>query len=151
VAELARADVAVVLCSAAADALDGLIAPGHGAREMRTAPDEAMFVCDPAVAPDVEREVRDRIAALDADAVVLDVTDGWAGARLIGDDAAAAFAYVSRVDPPAPGAFVQGDVAHVGAKVLGDADGLTILVPAYWEAHLLQRVAEDARAMEVPA
>jgi hypothetical protein len=118
---------------------------------MRTAPDESLFVCGPAVATDVEREVRDRIAALDADAVVLDVTDGWAGVRLIGDDAAASFAYLSQLDPPAPDTFVQGDVAHIAAKVLGDVDGLTILVPAYWEAHLRQRVAEDARATEVPA
>jgi hypothetical protein len=151
VAEVVRADVAVVLCSAAPDALDGLIPPGHGAREMRTAPDESLFVCQPAIAADVEREVRDRIAALDADAVVIDVSDGWAAVRLIGDDAAAAFAYLSQLDPPAPDSFVQGDVAHVAAKVLGDADGLTIIVPAHWEAHLRERVADDARATEVPA
>lgn len=144
-AELRARSLAVVLCGADAAALDALVAPGHGARMLRTAPDEALFVASPEVAADVAREVTDRIAALDADALVLDVGDGWAAWTLRGDDTTHAFSYLSQLDPPPDGAFVQGDVAHIGAKVLGDPDGLTILVPAYWRDHVRERAIHDAR------
>jgi hypothetical protein len=137
--------VAVVLCSADAAALDALVAPGHGARMLRTAPDEALFVAGPAVAADVTREVEDRIAALDHDALVLDVSDGWAAWSLAGDDARRAFSFLSHLDPPSDGVFVQGDVARVAAKVLDEPDGLTILVPAYWREHVRERAVVDAR------
>jgi len=145
VAELRDAPFAVVLCSAQAAALDALVAPGHGARVLRTAPDEALFVAGPAVASDVLREVEDRIAALDDDALVLDVSDGWAAWSLVGGDAPRAFSFLSHLDPPAAGTFVQGDVARVAAKVLDEPDGLTILVPAYWREHLRERAIVDAR------
>jgi hypothetical protein len=144
VAELTRADVAVVLCQADPSALDALVLPGHSARAVRTAPDEYLFTCEPTVAPDVARETTDRIAALDGDAIVLDVTDGWAGVRLTGRDVARAFSYISQLEAPKAEAFVQGDVAHVAAKVLGEVDGLTILVPAYWGDHLFERARQDA-------
>src|SRR4051812_16732643 len=124
VAELTPANVAVILCSADEAALDALVLPGLGFRPLRTAPDEFLFVCEPSVAADVAREIADRVAALDADAVVLDVSDGWVGAHVRGPDAARAFSYVSQLDPPGAEGFVQGDVAHVAAKVLADADGL---------------------------
>ena len=144
-AELRGAPLAVVLCSADAAALDRLVPPGHGARMLRTAPDEALFVAGPEVAADVTREVEDRIAALDGDALVLDVSDGWAAWSLAGDDAHRAFSFLSHLDPPAAGTFVQGDVARVAAKVLDEPDGLTILVPAYWREHLRERAIVDAR------
>ena len=78
-------------------------------------------MCQPAVATDVVREVADRIAALDGDAVVLDVTDGWAAWSLVGDDAAHALSYLSQLDAPQDGGFVQGDVAHVGSQGAGRA------------------------------
>ena len=144
-AELQERSVAVVLCSADAAALDALVAPGHGARMLRTAPDEALFVARPAVAADVTREIEDRIAALDDDALVLEVSDGWAAWSLVGDDARRALSYLSHLDPPGNGGFVQGDVARVAAKVLDEPDGLTILVPAYWREHLRERAIVDAR------
>ena len=150
-ADLTHVDIAVVLCQADAESLDALVLPGHGARAVRTAPDEYLFVCEPAAAPEVVREAADRIAALDPDAVVLDVSDGWAAVRVAGDDTPRAFSYLSQLDPPPPGAFAQGDVAHVAAKVLGADDGLTILVPAYWRDHLRERIVRDGHATEVPA
>ena len=144
-AELRDVPLAVVLCSADAAALDSLVAPGHGARVLRTAPDEALFLASPAVAADVTREVKDRIAALDDDALVLDVSDGWAAWSLAGDDARRAFSFLSQLDPPADGTFLQGDVARVAAKVLDELGGLTILVPAYWREHLRERAIADAR------
>ena len=137
--------MAVVLCSADAAALDALVAPGHGARMLRTAPDEALFVARPAVATDVTREVEDRIAALDADALLLDVSDGWAAWSLAGEDARRALSFLSHLDPPGDGGFVQGDVARVAAKVLDEPNGLTILVPAYWREHVRERALVDAR------
>ena len=147
-AELTRSDVAVVVCQAEAAVLDALVLPGHRSRALRTAPDEYLFVCAPAVAAEVAREASDRIAALDDDAVVLDVSDGWAGMRLTGVDTAQVFSYVSALDLPAASGFVQGDVAHVAAKVLTDEGGLTILVPAYWEDHLHTRLLHDAGVEE---
>ncbi len=145
VAELRDRALAVVLCSADAAALDALVAPGHGARMLRTAPDEALFVAAPGVAADITREVEDRVGALDDDALVLDVSDGWAAWSLAGDDAHRAFSFLSHLDPPSDGAFVQGDVARVAAKVLGERDGLKILVPAYWREHVRERAIVDAR------
>jgi hypothetical protein len=145
VADLRDLPLAVVLCGADAAALDRLVAPGHGARMLRIAADEALFVASPTVAEDVRREVEDRIAALDDDALVLDVSDGWAAWSLAGDDAHRAFSFLSQLDPPAAGTFVQGDVVRVAAKVLDEPDGLTILVPAYWREHLRERAIADAR------
>ena len=144
-AELRDVPLAVVLCSADAAALDALVAPGHGARMLRTAPDEALFVASPALAADVTREIEDRIAALDEDGLVLEVSDGWAAWSLAGDDAHRAFSFLSHLDPPSDGAFVQGDVARVAAKVLDEPNGLTILVPAYWREHVRERAIVDAR------
>jgi hypothetical protein len=141
--------MAVVLCSADPAALDALVTPGHGARTLRTARDEALFVCPAELAHDVAREVKDRIAALDGDALVIDVSDGWAAWSLRGDDAGHAFSYLSALDLSTDEGFVQGDVARVGAKVFVEDSGVTIVVPAYWREHLRRRAIEDARATEV--
>jgi hypothetical protein len=151
VPELRARSIAVILCAADAPALDALVPPGHGGRTFRCAPDEALFVSSPDVADAVTREVRDRITALDDDALVLDVSDGWAAWTITGADAAHAFSYLSGLDMPEPNGSVQGDVARVGAKVLRDADSCTILVPAYWSEHIRERAIHDARATEARA
>ena len=146
--ELRDRDTGVILCAADPETLQRLVPPGHGARMLRVAPDETMAVVDPAVRQDVRRELADRIAALDDDALVLDVSDGWAGLTLIGEDADHALSYLSALEPPAGAGFVQGDVARVAAKVLREPDGLLLLVPAYWREHLRTRAIEDAGATE---
>jgi hypothetical protein len=149
VSELAPRLVGVVLCMADADALDALVAPGYDARRIRTAPDEALFVASREVTGDVVRALVDRIGALDDDGLVLDVSDGWASWALAGYDVAAAFAAVSALDVPPAGDAVQGSVAGVAAKVLGETgDALTILVPAYWSNHLRERLIDAAGARE---
>jgi hypothetical protein len=149
VPELRATSVSVILCAADAQTLDRLIPPGHGARVLRTAPDEALFVSPAPVAPDVLREVADRVAALDPDALVLDVSDGWAAWSLLGSDARDAFAFLSALDLPGEDGFVQGDVVRVAAKVLPEpGGGLTILVPAYWGAHVRERALRDGHAWE---
>jgi hypothetical protein len=151
VPELRRLALGLTVCAADASSLDALVPPGHGARPVRTAPDELLLVTAPEVADSVAREVRDRIAALDVDALVLDASDGWEAWSLRGDDASPAFGYLSALDAPPPGGAVQGDVARVGAIVLGEDDGLTILVAAYHSDHVRERALHDARATEVPA
>jgi hypothetical protein len=151
VPELRDRRVGVIVCAADPAALDRLVPPGHGARTLRLAPDESLVVVEPAVVADVRREVADRIAAIDADALVLDVTDGWASLALVGDDADHALSYLSGLKAPAADGFVQGDVARVGVKILREPDGLLLLVPAYWRKHVRTRAIEDAGATEVPA
>ena len=149
--ELRDRPVGVIACAADPAALDRLVPPGHGARTLRLAPDESLVVVEPAVVADVRRELDDRIAAIDADAIVLDVTDGWASLALVGDDADRALSFLSGLDVPVADGFVQGDVARVGAKVLREPDGLLLLVPAYWREHVRVRAIEDAGATEVLA
>jgi hypothetical protein len=139
----------VVVCAASADALDRLVAPGHGARMLRLAPDETLALVAPAFAEDVRRELDDRVAALDPDAVVLDVSDGWAAIALTGEDAVRGFSYLSALEPPVADELVQGDVARVAAKVVREQDGLLLLVAAYWREHLVARLVEDAGAKAV--
>jgi hypothetical protein len=151
VTELQTRSLAVIVCAASQEALDALVAPGHGARSLRTAPDETLVVTPRDAADLVERELVDRIAALDPDALVVDVTDGFGAWALTGDDAPVAFSYLSALDAPSTGRFVQGDVARVAATVLGEDDGLTMLVPAYWSEHVRERAIHDARAREAGA
>lgn len=149
--DLRARSLAVILCAAEAAALDALVPPGHGSRSLRTCPDETLVVATRDAADQVERELVDRVAALDADALVLDVSDGFTAWALTGDGAPHAFSYLSALEAPHVGDFVQGDVARVAAIVLGEDDGVTILVPAYWGEHIRERAIHDARATEVRA
>ena len=148
-ADLRDRPVGVIVCAASPEALDRLVAPGHAARMLRVAPDETIAVVAPAFAEDVRRELHDRITALDEDALVLDVSDGWTGLAIIGPDADRALSYLSALDPPDDDDFVQGDVARVAAKVLREPDGVVVLVPAYWAEHVRTRAIEDAGAQAV--
>jgi len=138
VLEVAAARIGVVTAMATPDALDALVVPGR-AQACRVASDETMLLCAPEVAAEVVREVTDRLRAGDDDAVVLDTTDGWTALTLTGDDARDAFAFLSRLELPREG-FVQGEVVHVPAKVVVEADRIWLLTPSMWEAHLRDRV-----------
>ena len=141
---------AVIACHADAETLDALVAPGLGTRTLRVAPDEILVVGPAAMAADVLREVRDRVSALERDALVLDVSDGWSAWSLAGPDAPSAFSFLSPLEAPAPDGWIQGDVARVLAKVIGEADGsLTMLVTAFHSEQLRSRALADARATEV--
>jgi len=133
-----QVSVGVVTACAAARALDTLVVPGR-ATACRVAEDESLFVCDPDVVGEITREVETRLTGVDADAVVLDTTDGWAAARIDGADAPDVLATLSRVRLPAPG-FAQGEVAHVAAKILVDDGGIVILTPAATAHHVRTRI-----------
>jgi hypothetical protein len=72
--------------------------------------------------------------------VVVDTSDGWGGALLDGDDAELVFARLSRLRLPA-GGFLQGEVAHVPAKILVEEGRIRVIVAASLEEHLRSRVA----------
>jgi hypothetical protein len=108
-------------------------APGAG----RVASDEVMVVG--AVADDIRRA----IDTVDPDALVRETSEGWAEVALDGGDARDVFARLSELELPDGPGYVQGDVARVAVRVLVGQEGLTLLVPAYWEAHLRRRVDEE--------
>lgn len=131
--------VGTVTALATPDALDALVVPGR-ATACRVAEDELLLVCDRDVADEVTREVATRVTVSDPDAVVVDTSDGWAAALLEGDDAELVFARLSRLRLPA-GGFLQGEIAHVPAKILVEEGRIRILVAASLEEHLRSRVA----------
>jgi len=151
VPELAPFTATVISCMASPEALDALVVPGQ-ARACRVATDELLLIAPAETdGAHLAREVTDRVVVGDPDALVLEVTDGWAARTLRGDGAREAFAHLSQLELPAEG-FVQGDVAHVHVKILADGERLDLLVPAYWERHLRDRLLHEGPGVrEVPA
>jgi hypothetical protein len=139
VADTTTAHHGAVAAFATSDALDALVVPGR-ATACRIADDELLLVCRPEVVDEVVREVETRLTVLDPDAIVVETTDGWAAAVLEGDEARSVFALLSRLHLSDRG-FVQGEVAHVPAKVLVEDGSIRIFVPAAFEAHLRSRIA----------
>jgi hypothetical protein len=139
VVDTANAHIGAVTACATSEALDALVVPGR-ATGYRIADDELLLVCQPEVADEVVRDVETRLTVLDPDAIVVETTDSWAASVLEGDEASSVFALLSRLHLPDRG-FVQGEVAHVPAKVLVEDGGIRILVPAALEAHLRSRIA----------
>lgn len=132
------ADVRVVAVLASEPACDRVSdLPGA----CRVSPAEVMLLGDVSIEV-LERAVR----AEDPDAVLLDVSDGWALVPLEGPNAREAFARLSELALPAEG-FVQGAVAGVGARVLILRDAIDLLVPAMFEAHVRTRVEADCRGL----
>jgi sarcosine oxidase gamma subunit len=104
---------------------------------VRLSPNETMLVGDLDTAA-LERAVR----GADPDALVVDVTDGWAAIVLDGEGSRAAFARLSELELPGDGALA-GEVARIGVRVIASGDRLTLLVPAMLAAYLEDRVRTD--------
>jgi sarcosine oxidase gamma subunit len=138
VPELSRTEVAVLACLAAPEAVDALAIP-EGATPLRTAPDELLLLCGPSEAPAALAAAADAVRALDEDALVLEVSDGWTAFTLAGPDAREAFARLSALELPEHGSL-QGDVARVPAKVLAGTERLHLLVPSSWAEHVRERI-----------
>ena len=90
-----------------------------------------------------------RRAVGESTGLVEDVSDGWAGFVLEGDDARAAFARLSELALPATG-WVQGEVARAAANVVVEPGRLTLLVPAMVAAHIEERIRADAAEVLAP-
>lgn len=135
--ELARTQADVVACLAGAEALDALQRP-RGALPIRVAPDEMLLVAHPGSARALERAAG-AVREADADALVTDVSDGWAVWSLSGPGSREAFTRLSMLGLPNAG-VVQGDVARLPVKVVADGERLHLLVPSSWAEHLRERI-----------
>jgi hypothetical protein len=145
VLELVATNACVVGAYASAAALDSL-APA-GALRVRVAPDEVMLVREPGAAAILLRDT-DAVTAGDADAVVIDATDGWAVWTLEGVDAREAFSRLSDVRPPERGS-IAGDVAHVPVHVIAEPGRLHLFVPSMWRGYLRRRILERCASFDI--
>ena len=139
--ELIPVSANVIACLAEPSAVDAAAAAWRGTA-LRIAPDEAMLVGNEAT-----EAVAGAAAALDADALVADVTDGWAIWRIEGREAAAALERLSQV--PVERGFAQGRVAGAPAKVVVESDAVVLLVPAMSGEAVRERIAADCRSLGI--
>ena len=139
--DLRAVELAVVNVLATAQGCDAVAPVGGFA--CRVAPDELLLF-----GGDTLAAATTAATEADPDALVMDVTDGWAAWRLEGAEARAAFSRLSELHLPDEG-FVQGEVTRLPVKVLVDATGITLLVPAMWGSYLRERVLADCASLGV--
>lgn len=135
--ELARTRTDVVMCLAQAETLDALERP-RGALPIRVAPDELLLIGHPGSARALERAAG-AVCETDDDALVTDVSDGWAVWSIAGPGWRDAFARLSMLELPRAG-VVQGDVARLPVKVVADGERLHLLLPSSWAEYLRERI-----------
>ena len=142
--ELVPTRAAVITCVGTPSAVDAAEAvEGYAGR---VAPDELMLIVE---AGDAARACAALLAAAGAsDALVVDVTDGWAVWTLEGEDTDRAMARLSPLELPEAG-FAQGDVARVPAKIVRAPGRVHLLVPAMWRAYLRERILERCAGLQV--
>ena len=124
--------IAVLAAPEACDHVAGL--PGAG----RVAPAEVVLVGNISLVA-IERAVR----LVDPDAVVADVSDGWAGIAIDGEGMRGVFARLSELVLPLEG-FTQGEVARIGVRIFIEGDRIDLLVPAMVADHVRSRIEADA-------
>jgi hypothetical protein len=137
----------VVVGFASAAALDAVQAPA-GARACRIASDEIAFVCAPDAAGDLLAAIAPQVVRGDSDGFVLDLSDGWTSFTLTGE-VERAFSYLSELQLPGPGGFVQGDVLRVPVRVLAGEGQIDLLVPSPWGTYLRDEILDALRALDV--
>jgi hypothetical protein len=104
---------------------------------VRISPGEVALVGDVS-----EAAVAAAVVRLDADAIVLDVSDGWCAHSLDGPGSREAFARLSELELPIAGSLVGG-IAGVGVRILVDRDRIDLLVPSMVSAHVRERIETD--------
>ena len=124
----------VVAVLASAGVCDRL-APTSDAVLLRIAPREVMLV-GPV-------DVSAVTALVGESGLVADVSDGWVGLVLEGNDAPEVLARISELELPDRG-WIQGEVARAAAKVLVEPGRIAVLVPAMLAAHVEERIRIDA-------
>ena len=124
----------VVAVLASAGVCDRL-APTPDAVLLRIAPREVMLV-GPV-------DVSAVTALVGESGLVADVSDGWVGLVLEGNDAPEVLARISELELPDRG-WIQGEVARAAAKVLVEPGRIAVLVPAMLAAHVEERIRIDA-------
>jgi sarcosine oxidase gamma subunit len=136
--------VAVVGDARAAAAVGSL----DGAVTCPVAPDEALLIGPPDARERLAKTATERATSADPDALVVDVTDGWAVWTLEGEGLRAAFSRLSPLTLPDRG-FTQGDVARVAVKIVVDGPRLHMVVPVMWGDYLHDRIIERCRSLGV--
>jgi hypothetical protein len=145
VPEAASASPGTVAVLATRTALDALVVPAR-ATACRIADDELLLLCDRGLADEIVREVATRVTVLDPDAVVVQTSDAWVAAAIVGEGMRELFAFLSRTALPDRG-FVQGEVAGVPAKVVVEDGRITILVPSAFGDHVRGRLEAVGREL----
>ena len=143
--ELIETRAAVASVFASSDALDRL-APA-GAYACRVAPDEAMFVREPAAAEALLRDAG-AVTAGDPDAVVVDATDGWSVWTLAGEDSREAFTRLSQVELP-EGGYTHGEVLHLPVRIVAGPSAVHLFVPAMWRTHVHDKILTRCRDLKL--
>ncbi len=143
--EIARLRFALVTCVAASSAVDAVLSTG-GDAAFRVAPDEAMVLGEAGTGPRLAETAARAALRVDADAVVVDATDGWTAWALIGARALDAFARLSQIQPRERG-YLQGEVARVPARVVVGERAVHVFAPAMWDAFLRQRILADCAVL----
>jgi hypothetical protein len=149
VLELAPTEATVLTCLGSRDAVDAAVALG-GVEAGRVAPDEAMLIV-PAGRDDERSEaVSAAVLSIDADALVIDTTDGWSiwtmsGAERELDRAMARLTALRLTDS----GFAQGDLARVPVKLFVARGSVRILVPSMWGAYLRARILERCATLQI--
>jgi hypothetical protein len=147
VVELRALDLAVVNVLSTREGCDAVLARESTAIACRVAPDEVLLIGGGGEG-DAARATADASLALDPQALVVDVTDGWTAWELRGPDAREAFSRLSELELPGVGS-VQGEVARLPVKVVVEPEAITLLVPAMWGEFLRERIVADCRAVGV--
>lgn len=141
--ELVSTRAAIIACISTPEALDRLEAP------LRTAPDEALILAPPNAGDKTRKAANSALRKQDPHAMVVDVSDGWAGLTLTGTGARDTFSHISQLELPDTDGFVQGDVGRLAAKVVvrKPGDRITLFVPspqaAYLRKHILALGARE--------
>lgn len=143
--ELQRTLAAVVGCYARPAALDAL-ATG-GALTIRVASDELLLLTAANDAASLLASAERALAALDAHALALDVSSGFA-VWLVRGAWPEAVARLCAVAPPEPPACFQALFAHVPAKLVVRADELLVVVSSVVSHHVRERVLQACRDLE---
>ncbi|HEY2803731.1 MAG TPA: hypothetical protein VGJ67_07405 [Actinomycetota bacterium] len=144
--ELVPTRVCVISCLASDEALVELHPP-EGAYLCWVADDELMLVGKAEVSDELQRLAGEAVTG-DDDAVVLDVSDGWSAWTLSGAGTDDVLERLSELKHSGDG-YLQGDVAHVPARLIAHAERLHLLVPAMWEEHLRSRIHNAAAGLDL--
>lgn len=134
--EVHRLRFALHQISAAPTTVDE-VAPGPEWTVLRVAEDEALWLGPEAAR--IAEAVATGARGIEPGAFVEDVTDGWSGLLLRGDNRFAAFSLLSplSVEAAAPGpVFLQGDVLGLPAKLLVVPDAIAVFWPATFDAYV---------------
>jgi hypothetical protein len=91
------------------------------------------------VAGQIADDLRSAVLKVDPQALLRDASQGWTEV-VLPDGGRETFARLSALRLPDGDGYVQGDVAHVRVRGFVDGDAIRLFVPAYWAAHLLERV-----------